>query len=342
MTSGGFPKVIDGHEDFLRQMRRRAKQATDGRTPPPKRDFLIESSEGHVDAPRARRGGIGAAFASIFLNDEQAGADAIGFAMRELDDLFRLSDRSEGHVRIIRTVPELELCLGDDAFGTIVHFEGADPIGPDLTELRVFYEAGLRSLGIVWSRSTIFGHGVAISDDGASRLPYEGLTEVGRQLVRECNQMGILVDVSHLNVPGFWDLVEVCEKPFVATHSNALAVAGHPRNLNDDQLRALAEHDGCAGLNFYTGFLRPDRAQNPDTSLDQMLAHIDHIKRRVGARHVAIGSDYDGASPLPADADDASKLPALLHALETHGYTDAEIEGICQGNFLRVLRQVWK
>lgn len=342
MTEREFPKVIDGHEDFLTQMRRPPDQPSAGGAVRQGRDFLSESSEGHVDVPRARRGGIGAAFASIFLNDEQARSDAVGFAMREMDDLFRIADRSEGQVRIIGTVAELETCLEADAFGTIVHFEGADPIGADLAELRVFYEAGLRSLGIVWSRSTIFGHGVAIRDDGTSRLANDGLTELGKQLVRECNQLGILVDVSHLNVPGFWDVVSTCSKPFVATHSNAFAIAPHPRNLNDEQLRTLAEHDGCTGINFYTGFLRPDRGQNADTSLDQVLAHIDHIKRLVGARHVAIGSDYDGASPLPAAVDDASKLPVLLRALEERGYTETEIEGICQGNFLRVLRQVWK
>lgn len=335
-----YPRVIDGHEDFLSQMRSpRSDAPEEAAAPPITRDFLTESAEGHVDLPRARRGGIGAAFASIFLNDEQARTDAVGFAMREIDDLLRIADRSDGQVQIIRTVPVLESCLHGDGFGAIIHFEGADPIGADLKELRVFYEAGLRSLGIVWSRSTIFGHGVPLRPE--VNLPYEGLTELGKDLVRECNRLGILIDVSHLNVPGFWDVVEVCQKPFVATHSDAFAVSDHPRNLNDDQLRALAAHDGCAGLNFSTGFIRPDHARDAGTSLEQMVAHIDHIKRVVGARHAAIGSDYDGAF-IPAVVGDASKLPLLLQALEEHGYSEDEIEVICQGNFLRVLRQVWR
>jgi membrane dipeptidase len=333
--------ILDGHEDFLTQMSGyqnlpRAGAATEPDAP--RRDFLQESDGGHVDLPRARRGGIGAAFASIWMRNDDAERDARATAAVEVDDLLRTIDRSGGSVRLVRTIAELDTCLHGDAFGAILHFEGADPISPDLRELRMYYEAGLRSLGIVWSRPTAFGYGVSLRRDDAQ--PDQGLTEAGRNLVRECNRLGILIDVSHLNVAGFWDVMETCERPFVATHSDALAISPHPRNLSDDQLRALARVDGCTGINLANSFIRPDRARDRSTTLDMVVAHIDHIVRLVGDRHVAIGTDFDGTD-VPDVLSDATRLPLLLQELKRRGYSDDAVERITHGNFRRVLAEVW-
>ena len=339
-----FPLVLDGHEDFLTQMRG-YQDMTRGAgldTSPlqvAQRDFLEESSNGHVDLPRARRGGIGAAFASVWMRNEDAERDARATAAGEVDDLLRTVDRAGGQMRLIRSVTDLKACLGGEAFGTIMHFEGADPISADLRELRMYYEAGLRSLGIVWSRSTVFGNGVPLGRGPTP--PDTGLTEAGKDLVSECNRLGILIDVSHLNHAGFWDVVDVCKKPFVATHSDAFAIAPHVRNLNDDQLRALAAADGCTGINLTNSFIRPDLSREKDTTLDMVAAHIDHIVKLVGDRHVAIGTDFDGAD-MPDVLSDATRLPLLLRELKRRGYSDDSLERIAHGNFLRVLEQVWR
>ncbi len=344
-TAPEFPLVIDGHVDFLTEMTgyQRAAGGAGGLAAPaspderPPRDFLTESTEGHVDLPRARRGGIGAIFASHWLRDDDAGEAALPTVLSQMNQLLRLIDRSEGQLRLVRTTADLDACLRDDTLGLIMHFEGADPIRADLTELRVFYEAGLRSLGLVWSRPTVFGYGVMFRGP----TPEDGLTDAGKELVRECNRLGILVDVSHLNVPGFWDVAAVCEGPFVATHSNAYSVAPHIRNLTDDQLKALAEHDGLTGINLGVGFIRPDRGRDPSIPIEMVVEHIDHIVKVVGDRHVAIGTDYDGARP-PDVLGDVTKLPVLFRELKARGYGDDAMERICQGNFLRVLRQVWR
>lgn len=320
-----FPPVLDGHEDFITAIPRQ------------RRDFLVESAEGHVDWPRAQRGGLGGSFVSLYLTDRRAEANAVGFAIAEMNDYLRLCDRSGGQVRAVRTIAELDRALDDGAFAGILHFEGADPISYSLKELRVFYEAGLRSLGVVWSRPTIFGHGVMF----AGPQPTAGLTEAGLALVAECNRLGILLDVSHLNPAGFWDLHRVTDRPFVATHSCVKAISPHVRNLDDTQIRAIAERDGAIGINFATSFLRPDMRRDPDTPLHLVMAHFEHIIDLVGDRHLAIGSDFDGTD-LPLALRDAAHLPVLLRAFRQRGWSDERIERIANGNFRRVLRAVWR
>lgn len=320
-----FPPIIDGHQDFITAIPRQ------------QRDFLAESERGHVDLPRARRGCLGGAFVSIFLTDAQAEINATGHAIKEIDDYLRICDRSEGTVRVVRTPAELDAALAVGAFAGIIHFEGADPISYSLKELRVFYEAGLRSLGVTWSRPTIFGHGVMFRDP----QPAAGLTDAGFALVRECNRLGILLDVSHLNPPGFWDLVRATDRPFVATHSSVKAIAPHVRNLDDDQIRAIAERDGTIGINFANAFLRPDMGREDDTPLELVISHFEHVINLVGDRHVSFGSDYDGTG-VPSVLPDVAHLPVLLRAFKQRGWSDDRLERVCNGNFRRVLAAVWR
>ncbi|MCS6800350.1 MAG: dipeptidase [Chloroflexota bacterium] len=320
-----LPPILDGHEDFLSALPRQ------------QRDFLSESERGHVDLPRAKRGGLAAAFAAVFLTTEQAEQNATGYAIKQIDDLYRLIERSDGRMRLVRTIADLDRARADGTFGAILHFEGAEPIAPSLKELRLFYEAGLRSIGLAWSRPNAFASGVAFRDP----QPTSGLTEAGYALISECQKLGIVLDVSHLNPAGFWDLARAVEGPFLASHSNAKAISPHPRNLDDDQIRAIADHDGTIGITFFVAYLRPDCAANPDTSLDIVMAHFEHIIALVGDRHVSIGSDFDGAV-VPNALKDASCLPRLLEEFQRRGWSDERIERVCFGNLRRVLASVWR
>ncbi len=340
-----FPLILDGHEDFITQAS--GYQDLPGgteleeRPAPQSRDFLTESDRGHVDLPRAKRGGVGAAFASIWMRNADAERDPRGVAAQELDDLLRTIDRSDGRMRLIRSAADLRACLSGeaDAFGAIMHFEGADPVSEDLRELRWYCEAGLRSLGIVWSRSTVFGHGVQLGR--GYQPPTSGLTEAGKHLVEECDRLGIVVDVSHLNEAGFWDVARISSRPFIASHSDAFAVSPHQRNLTDDQIRAIARADGAIGINLANSFIRPDRGRDTSTTLEMVLAHIDHIVGLVGDRHIAIGTDFDGTD-VPDVLSDATKLPLILQALAQQGWSDESLERITHGNFVRVLEAVWR
>jgi len=221
----------------------------------------------------------------------------------------------------------------------IVHMEGAEPIAADLSNLEDWYGRGLRSIGLVWSRANDFAEGVPF------RFPSSpdtgpGLTEAGRELVRACNRLGILVDLSHLNEAGFWDVDGLSEAPLVATHSNAHALCPASRNLTDAQLDAIRDSNGVAGVNFAITFLREDGLLIPDTPITEIVRHIDYFVERMGIDHVAFGSDFDGAE-IPAELGGVAGLPKLVDALRGAGYDDVAVAKITHGNWLRVLRDTW-
>jgi membrane dipeptidase len=222
----------------------------------------------------------------------------------------------------------------------IVHMEGAEPIAPDLSNLEDWYGRGLRSIGLVWSRGNDFAEGVPF------RFPSSpdtgpGLTDAGRELVRACNRLGILVDLSHLNEAGFWDVAALSTAPLVASHSNAHALCAASRNLTDAQLDAIRDSNGLAGVNFAVTFLREDGSLVPDTPITEIVRHIDYFVERMGIDHVAFGSDFDGAE-IPAELGGAAGLPKLVDALRAAGYDDDALAKLTHGNWLRVLRDTWK
>jgi membrane dipeptidase len=222
----------------------------------------------------------------------------------------------------------------------IVHMEGAEAIAPDLSNLEEWYERGLRSIGLVWSRANDFAEGVPF------RFPSSpdtgpGLTDAGRELVRACNRLGILVDLSHLNEAGFWDVAGLSDAPLVATHSNAHALCAASRNLRDVQLEAVRDSNGVVGVNFAISFLREDGSLVPDTPITEIVRHVDYFVERMGIDHVAFGSDFDGAE-VPQELGGAAGLPKLVSALRTAGYDDDAVAKITHGNWLRVLRDTWK
>jgi membrane dipeptidase len=222
----------------------------------------------------------------------------------------------------------------------IVHLEGADPLAPDLSDLRAWYERGLRSLGIVWSRPNAFGEGVPFRFPGSPDTG-PGLTDAGRKLVMECNRLGILVDVSHLNEAGFWDVARGSLAPLVATHSNAHALSASTRNLTDEQLDAIGRSGGLVGVNFAIGFLREDGHTQADTPLAEIVRHVDYVAERIGVDSVAFGSDFEGAT-VPAELGGMAGLPRLVDALRARGYDDGALAKITHGNWLRVLGQTWR
>jgi len=202
------------------------------------------------------------------------------------------------------------------------------------------YAAGLRSLGPVWSRSNAFGHGVPfLCPSSPDTGP--GLTDLGKELIRACNRLRILIDLSHLNERGFWDVAAISNAPLVATHSNAHALSPHSRNLTDNQLAAIGETGGMVGVNFATSYLRPDGRQDTDTPVDLVIEHLERILKHVGEDGVGFGSDFDGAK-IPAGIGNAAGLQNLVQVMRTRGYREPLIEKLCFRNWLRVLGQTWE
>ncbi len=314
--------IIDGHTDYLLSLTHTG------------RSFLEESTIGHVDLPRARKGNIGAMISAVFLPSELLPTHALIETLRAVDLLKRTVVASDGQMELIRDYDQLVSCLDRGVFGAIMHFEGAEAIDPEFVVLRLAYELGLRSLGLVWSRPTIFAEGVGPENHG------HGLTGLGRELVAQCNNMGILIDVSHLNEPGFWDVIAESTKPIVASHSNARAVCDHERNLTDRQIKELAKNGGLMGINYAVGFLVEGARSGSEVPLSVLVDHIDHIVNLVGIEHVALGSDYDGAG-VPDALKDAAHDWAIVAELARRGYDDDAIAKICRDNWLRVLKEVW-
>jgi membrane dipeptidase len=264
---------------------------------------------------------------------------ALTFTLACMSDLFRLERKAKGALKIVRTAAELRRCLDDGTFAAVLHIEGVEAIDTRLEALDVLVEAGLRSLGPVWSRPNAFGHGVPFDfPRGPDTGP--GLTGPGKRLVKACNRKGVLVDLSHLNEMGFWDVARISDAPLVASHSCAWALASSPRNLTDRQIQAIGDSGGLVGINFHIGFLRADGQAEEPTSLTEIVRHARYVADLVGVDHVGLGSDFDGAH-MPDDLGDVTGLPRLIEALKDHGFDDADVRAIAHGNWLRVLEATW-
>jgi membrane dipeptidase len=347
--------VFDGHNDIV------LKIAAAG----PAREALWLTGEGsgHMDLPRMQAAGFAGGFFAVWVPSPETGdltalerlMDAPSYdlplpdlidhraaqlvVLEMLGHLLWMERVSGGRFHWCRTAGEIRAAMAEGVVAGVLHFEGAEAIGPDLDALHVFHGMGLRSLGPVWSRPTIFGHGVpfrfpSTGDTGP------GLTDLGRALVRECNSLRIMLDLSHLNEAGFRDVAKASDAPLVATHSNAHAVCASSRNLTDWQLRAIGESGGMAGLNLATSFLRPDGRESPDMTLDPVKRHIAHMLEVAGEDHVGIGSDFDGAT-VPQDIAGVEGLPVLLRAMQEMGLGEALIRKIAHGNWLRLLERTW-
>lgn len=350
-----FPPVFDGHNDTILRLH----------TAGADKDYsFFKENEGlHVDLPKARAGGMGGGFFAVFVpNREPMGAFpgttdggtsyaiplpkalhrtyAMNFAGGMVARMLRLESESEGQVTIVRDADELAAALESGVLAMILHFEGAEAIDRNFDALHLFHAAGLRSLGLVWSRPNVFAHGVPFQFPSSPDTG-PGLTDAGKALVRECNSLGVLVDLSHLNEKGFWDVEAVSDAPLVATHSGSHALCATPRNLTDRQLDAIAATGGVAGVNFHTGFLREDGRYKEETFVTEIVRHVDYMVERMGIDHVALGSDFDGAT-MPTDLVNAAGLPKLMAALADAGYGSEEMAKIANGNWQRVLRATWK
>ncbi len=370
MTSSKRIPIFDGHNDVL--LRLHLRGGADAVTA-----FLQGEEKGHLDLPKAQAGGFAGGLFAMFVpsppRKERAGgetpshvspsqqtppqdsgvvvgndpappavdgaeAQRVVFAMASL--LYRIERESEGRVRVCRNAGDIESCLAEDVLAAVLHIEGAEAIDANFALLDVLYAAGLRSLGPVWSRPNAFGHGVPFRCPSSPDTG-PGLTDPGKALVGACNRLRILLDLSHLNERGFWDVADISDAPLVATHSNAHAISPHSRNLTDQQLAAIGKSGGLAGVNFATSFLRPDGRHDRDTPVGLIIQHIEHMLEHAGEDSVGFGSDFDGAM-IPAELGNAAGLPVLVQAMRQHGFGEPLIEKVCWRNWLRVLARTWE
>ena len=337
--------VFDGHNDAI--------------TREDAADFATGRDGGHLDLPRASAGGLAGGIFALFT--PTPGAERIDFdraggrmevelaapigpeiaAATTSQAAGRLLGlERDGHLRIVRTVADLDAAREDGVLAAVMHHEGAEAIDPGLHALELWYAAGLRSLGPVWSRPNAFAHGVPFVFPGSPNTG-PGLTAAGRRLVRRCAELGIAVDLSHLNEAGFWDVARLDGAPLIASHSGVHALCPSTRNLTDAQLDAIAASGGLVGIVFAAPFIRADGADDADTPLATIAAHVRYAADRIGVEHVALGSDFDGAT-VPDELGDVAGLPGLLDALAAAGFTEDEVRAIAWDNWRRVLARAWR
>ncbi len=349
--------VFDGHNDALT----RGDHA----------DLAGGRAEGHLDLPKMRAGGMRGGIFAVFTpspgedhgvsemtwgRPEDPGEEAGTFAMPYAAEVPHEEAAAEataaagrllalartGALALAREAADLDAACADPDSppAAILHLEGAEAIDPGLEALETWYAAGLRSLGPVWSRANAFATGVQFAFPSSPDIG-PGLSERGRALVAACAELGVLVDLSHLNEAGFWDVARLEPGPLVASHSGAHALCQASRNLTDPQLDAIGASGGLVGIVFAAPFIRPDFRDDPQMPLSLIADHARYVAERIGVEHVGLGSDFDGAT-IPAELGGVDGLPRLLDALREVGFSAAEVEAIAWHNWRRVLAAWWR
>ena len=354
MNDNQFPLIFDGHNDVLFKLYRM-------HDPNAHEAFLEGDGKGHLDLPRIRQGGFGGGFFAIYVPSdiklsklfaemskpfydvplpvEISYEQALPAALSMAAILARIERSSGGGLKICCNAGELRQCFASDTIGVIMHIEGAEAVGEDFSGLEILYRAGLRSIGPVWSRPTRFGHGVPF------RFPSSpdtgpGLSDLGKELVRVCNQLKIVIDLSHLNEAGFWDVAKLSDAPLVATHSNAHALSNHSRNLTDRQLAAIRDSGGIVGSNFATSMTRADGRSTANSSIDDMLRQFDYLIKHLGINGVGMGSDFDGAT-ISGEIRNVCGLTSLRRQMRNHGYDEDTMVKLCHQNWFDVLERTF-
>jgi len=331
----------------------------------------------HSDLNRMKQGGIDVQVFSIFCDENYGMGTAYAFANREIDTLYNTIARNPEKMMLVRTPAELETAVRSGKLGSMIGVEGGHMIEDNLAYLDKLYDRGARYMTLTWNNSTSWASSAA--DERAKKdlgHPY-GLNALGEQIVRRMNELGMIVDISHVGEKTFYDALRITTKPVIASHSCTYALCPVPRNLTDDQIRLIGKNNGVIHLNFYSGFvdssfhdknnafIRKHQAekdellkQNPSDfyanlklhekykeemdnvrpSLSQLIDHLDHIVKLIGTDHVGIGSDFDGINSSPRELNDVTDMPLITEELLKRGYSKKDIRKILGGNFIRVFK----
>ncbi len=325
---------------------------------------------GHVDIPRLKEGGVSAPFFALWVPTYYKGAEAVRRTLDLRDAMQGLFDSHPELIALALSAADVERITRSGRIAAILTIEGGHQIADDLAVLRMYHRLGVRSMTLTHFRNNNW------ADSSTDQPAHNGLTPFGKDVVREMNRLGMIVDVSHVSDKTFYDALEVSSKPVIASHSSCRALSDVPRNMTDDMIRALGQKGGVIAINFGEGFLNPKDAEalksavaaagyaEPQltgkalddyaadqhhkmaaskpafATVDDAVAHIDHAVKIAGVDHVGIGSDFDGIASPPKGLEDISKMPALKAALRKKGYSEEDLKKIFGGNTLRVLREV--
>lgn len=358
--------VIDTHNDFISTGIEKGKsfdQDLKGIT--------------HSDLKRMKQGGIDVQVFSIFCDENYGKGTAFAFANREIDTLYATVARNPNHMMIVRNSKDLQTAVNNGKLGSMIGVEGGHMIEDEIGNLEKLYARGARYMTLTWNNSTSWASSAA--DERAKKdlgHPY-GLNTLGEQIVKRMNELGMIVDISHVGEKTFYDALRISTKPVIASHSCAYTLCPVPRNLTDDQIRTIGKNGGVIQLNFYSGFvdssfreknnafirkhlkekdsllkINPsdfyanlflhekykDEIDGVRPPLTLLIDHLDHIVKLIGVDHVGLGSDFDGINSSPRELNDVTDMPLITQELMKRGYSKTDIMKILGGNFIRVLK----
>jgi membrane dipeptidase len=358
--------VIDTHNDVLSTVTMRGLNIENDLT-----------GQSHSDIARFRKGGIDIQVFSVFC-DERFGKDtAYKYANIEIDSLYAIVGRNLDKMMIVTNPEELQQAVKQKKLGCMMGVEGGHMIEDNLKYLDALYKRGVRYMTLTWNNSTSWATSAFDETRKKDSLPHKGLTEFGKQVVKRMNELGMLVDLSHVGEQSFWDAITTTTKPVIASHSCVYNLCPVPRNLKDDQIRAIGKNGGVIHLNFYSGFVDsnynkrknaflaqhkqevdslkilkwanyeieewaakkyPQETETFRPDLSQLLDHLDYIVKMIGVDHIRLGSDFDGIESAPKPLDDVTAFPLITKALMERGYSKKDINKILGGNFIRVFK----
>ena len=339
------------------------------------RALSVDNDHAHVDFPKLRRGGVDGAFFALYVPASLKGAEAEAYALKLLENLRRSVSENAGTAAFACSAEDALTNKAKGLFSVFMGLENGSPIGEDIEKLMEFYNAGVRYVTLCHSADNQICDSCAPGTD-----TWNGLSPFGRKLVHRMNEIGMLVDVSHISDKSFYDVMKYSRVPVAATHSCCRSLASNPRNMTDDMIRILASNDGVIQINFYPVFLDDgfrhvlaasglqeegekieaafiadpsdefkrkawyeivDSLRGlPRPSYKRVVDHIDHAVEIAGIDHVGIGSDFDGIEVTPEGLEDVSKLGLVFEEMKARGYSDSDIEKVSGGNFLRLLDTV--
>jgi membrane dipeptidase len=355
--------VIDGHNDMPWEVRKQGSSSFD------KMDISKPQPKLQTDIPRLRAGGVGAQFWSVWVPVE-AGyrGEALSTTLEQIDLVKRMITRYPETFELALTADDIDRIHKQGKIASLIGVEGGHCIEESLSVLEKLYKDGARYMTLTHTDS------LSWADSATDVLKNNGLTPFGKQVVEKMNELGMMVDISHVSAKTMHDTLDVTTAPVIFSHSSAQAVSDHPRNVPDDVLKRLREKDGVVMVNFFSGYIVPAAAKTnrdvmdyerdlkkkyddpktveaeltkwkkqhpyPKGTIHDLLDHIDHIAKVAGVERVGLGSDYDGVSKLPDQLEDASSYPYITQGLLDRGYTEEQIRGILGGNLMRVFRGV--
>jgi membrane dipeptidase len=359
--------VADTHNDVL-------LRAMEGE------DISVETRVGHSDLARLKKGGVDIQVFAVWVDPIAFEKKPFKRAKDMIDTLYSIARRNSDKIAVVRNSAELEKAIAEGKICAVIGVEGGHAIENSIEKLEELYKLGVRYLGLTWNNSTDWASSAFDETTNPDKVKVTGLSEFGKKVVEKMNELGMIVDVSHLGEKAFWDVVKVTKKPIIASHSSVYKLCPHYRNLKDEQIKAIAQTGGVVFVNFYAEYIdstfntkrkkleekykaqfdsirvlyehdqnayrRARRqlmqkiAEELRPPLDVLIDHIDYIAKLVGVDHVGIGSDFDGISITPLEMDDVTFLPNITKKLLERGYSTDDVKKILGGNFLRVFKQV--